>query len=449
MQLVLLAGELGEKYGKQHEYYNLQTPADAIKLLCFNYPTLKQELIQAHHNGVGYKVIQGGASMGYDELQLPFGSKPLLLVPVITGSGGGSTTQILLGVGLVAASFLLPGAGLFGTSALGSGLLAAGSTAAVPFAGAIGVAGGAFGTALGVGLSAVGASLILQGTANLISPQPELGNLGVNRIRGKGTSVRGPGPDGVTRGSSGEQSYAFTGPANTVGTGATLPVIYGRVITGGHLLAADLEVSDDSDPLKLETQKPSLRTLKINSDKLKRELKPCGGLDSKRDVSPITVSNLPGKRQKISIVFGKNQDQQIETGAEYTTNTGADNRPQLEYKKNKDKRDELDIIFSVNRGLYDYVAGEGTTKIDGFITYKITVAITRGGSDIDVASAQVTLQGLVNESQNFTYGHRMEMPQVEKRNGDGMDITVEIIDAAVHDNATFELQGYGYRLLTG
>ena len=36
-----------------------------------------------------------------------------------------------------------------------------------------------------------------------------------------------------------------------------------------------------------------------------------------------------------------------------------------------------------------------------------------------------------------------------KRNGDGMDITVEIIDAAVHDNATFEFQGYGYRLLTG
>ena len=110
----MLAGELGEKYGKHHEYYNLQTPADAIKLLCINYPALKQELMQAHHNGVGYKVIQGGAAMGYDELQLPFGSKPLLVVPVISGAGGGSTTQILVGVGLVAASFLLPGAGLFG-----------------------------------------------------------------------------------------------------------------------------------------------------------------------------------------------------------------------------------------------------------------------------------------------------------------------------------------------
>ncbi len=129
-------------------------------------------------------------------------------------------------------------------------LLAFGS--AVPAIGAtgVGIAGGAFATAVGTGLSAIGASLILSGTASLISPQPQLGNLGANRIRGEGTNVRGTGPEGVTRGGSGQQSYAFTGPANTVGTGATIPVIYGRVITGGHLLAANVEVADDSDPLK-------------------------------------------------------------------------------------------------------------------------------------------------------------------------------------------------------
>ena len=107
MQLVMLAGELGEKYGKQHEYYNLRTPADAIKLLCSNFPQLQRDLMISHHNGVGYKLIQAGAAMGYDELQLPFGSKPLLVVPVITGAGG-STGQILAGVGLVAAAIILP-----------------------------------------------------------------------------------------------------------------------------------------------------------------------------------------------------------------------------------------------------------------------------------------------------------------------------------------------------
>ena len=185
--------------------------------------------MQAHHNGVGYKVIQGGAAMGYDELQLPFGSKPLLVVPVISGAGGGSTTQILVGVGLVAFSIATAGVGT-GFLGLGAGLTAGTFT---------------LGGAASVAIGSIGTSLILGGTASLISPQPQLGNLGGNRIRGEGTNVRGPGPDGITRGGMGQSNYAFTGPANTVGTGATVPLIYGRVIAGSHLIAANLEVVDD------------------------------------------------------------------------------------------------------------------------------------------------------------------------------------------------------------
>ena len=449
MQLVLLAGELGERYGTKHEYYDLHTPADAIKLLCINYPAFKQELVEAHHNGIGYKVIQGGAAMGYDELLLPFGSKPLLVVPVISGSGGGATTQILIGVGLVAASFLLPGAGLFGTSSIFGNLLAFGS--AVPAIGAtgVGIAGGAFATALGTGLSAIGAGLILSGTASLISPQPELPRLGA--ARGQGTNVRGQGPDGVTRGASDTQSYAFTGPANTVGTGTTLPVIYGQVITGSHLVAANLDVVDDSDPLQLATQTPSLKTLKINGEELTRKLDSLGGLDSVRaSVDQLIVrsnesNNRSDKRHLLEKVFGPGQPQKLEEGAAYTTESGDTNRRHLNYKKKK--RDELDIIFRYKKGLFDYVGEEGTTKIDGFITYEVTVTITRGDSDVDVAQARATLQGLVTDRKTFMYAHRFEMPSIDQRNGEGMDITIEIIDLAVHDDARFELHAYGYNLI--
>ena len=161
MQLVMLAGELGDKYGTQHEYYNLRTPADAIKLLCVNYPQLQKDLVTAHENGIGYKLIQSGAAMGYDELHLPFGSKPMMLVPVISGSGG-STRQILFGVGLVAASFLLPGAGLFGTVGLfgaGAAGVAGISTTAVLTA-----------TTIGTALSAVGASMIPVSYTHLTLP---------------------------------------------------------------------------------------------------------------------------------------------------------------------------------------------------------------------------------------------------------------------------------------
>ena len=430
MQLVLLAGELGEKYGKQHEYYNLRTPADAIKLLCFNYPKLRQELIEAHHNGIGYKVIQGGASMAYDELHLPFGSKPLMVVPVITGSGGDEPIgQILAGVGLVAAAIVFaPAAG---------GFLGIGGSGAITAA-----TGFTLGSAASSVIGSIGASLILGGTAQLLSPQPELANAGADRIRGKGTNVRGEGPEGITRGGSGLQSYAFTGPANTVGTGATIPVIYGRVITGAHLLAANVEVADDSDPLKLETQEPGLRTLRVNGQKLTRELQSLGGLKSLRDKAGNLVVNADdtNKDKKIAInkVFGPNGDDPLEEG-EVLSKSG------LEYYRSE-RRKKFDVIFQIDKGLFDFAGAKGSTKIDGFITYQIKLEVSLPeGNDIVAASARATIQGLLLQTQDVTYAHRLEMPRI----GDGRKVTikVEIIDVAVHENARLRLQAYGYDLI--
>lgn len=435
MQLVLLAGELGEKYGQKHEYYNLQTPADAIKLLCINYPALKNDLMQAHQNGVGYKVIQGGAAMNYDELLLPFGSKPLLVVPVITGSGGANTRQILLGVGLVGASFLLPGAGLFGAT----GLFGAGA------AGVVGVSSSAVLTAttIGTALSAVGAGMILGGVANLISPQPQLPK--ADRIKGEGSNVRGPGPDGITRGASGNQSYAFTGPANTVGTGTTLPVIYGRVTTGSHLIAANLEVTDNSDPLQIATQEPGLRTVKVNSEKLTRKLKSHGGIQGRRfDTDAIQGTNRD-ERIFANKIFGpkSNHDKPLKIGSKITIDD-----PALKYKRNETKRKKIDVIFKIRNGLHDFVNKKGTTKIDGFITIQLTAAITTGDDDdIDVASARFTLQGLTNRSQNLVFGVRLEAPRVGTRANEDLDLIVEIVDVGCHDEATLDVQGYGYGLL--
>ena len=424
MQLVMLAGELGERYGKQHEYYNLQTPADAIKLLCINHPALKQEMMQAHHNGVGYKVIQGGAAMGYDELQLPFGSKPLLVVPVISGAGGGSTTQILAGVGLVAASFLFPGAGLFGAGAGVFGTLGAGATAAL--------------TAAGTGISAIGAGLILSGTADLISPQPKLST---NRIKGTGTDVRGSGPAGITRGAMGNENYAFTGPANTVGTGTTLPVIYGRVITGSHLIAANVEISDESDPLQKATQTPGPSTFRVNGDAITRNLESAGGLLT-RIVQKQYKSSKGDSRIAINDGFGKNQTKDLEDGEDYENQ-------QLDYKKSSDKRKKLDVIFRLDNGLFDFAGDEGTTKIDGFIRYRITISVTGGGDNPVLATADVTVQGLLLKSQAISYGHRLEMPSLSDRGGEDVVLNVEIIDVAVHDGATLTINAYGYDLLEG
>ena len=426
----MLAGELGEKYGTQHEYYNLRTPADAIKLLCFNYPKLKQELIQAHHNGVGYKVIQGGASMGYDELHLPFGSKPMMLVPVISGSGGkeAGLGMVLLGVGLVAAAVITGGTSLAFTAA-GFGA-AAGVTA---------------GTALSLSIAAgnIGLALILGGTAQLLSPQPQVPKLGNNRFDG-GTNVGGTGPQGITRGASDQQSYAFTGPANTVGVGATIPVIYGEVITGGHLLAANLEVTDESKPLATSITRPTVSETTINSERLTRDLKSAAGLEVKMLPNNFDIkTNQRNQKIRIDEGFGKGQTKDLIAEKKITTSKSGS---ELNYKK--EKRKEVDIIFKLENGLFDRVSGSGSTKIPGFITYEVRLTI-RGDDKPDVlaATARTTVQGLFNPNQNLTYGQRLELPKVKNGDVEEIKLEVEIIDVEATDRTTFVIAGYGYNLL--
>jgi predicted phage tail protein len=435
MQLVMLGGELGEKYGTKHEYYNLRSPAEAIKLLCINYPALQKDLTEAHHNGIGYKVIQGGAAMGYDELTLPFGSRPLMVVPVISGSGG-STGQILLGVGLVAASFLFPGAGLFGTVGLSGGILGGGAAIAGVSSSAV-LAAASIGTAV----SAIGASLVLNGTANLISPQPEIPKLGRNRLDG-GTNVRGTGPQGVTRGASGEQSYAFSGPANTVGTGATVPVIYGRVITGGHLLAVDIDIADESDPLRKTLGRFSRKLVTINGERIGNSLESLGGLRTKKLDGKLIFADDKDKRINIGKTFGPELNRLTEEESSDLKHENDD----IRYKKKEQFRTKVDVIFEMPDNFFDYVGDETTTKIDAFISYAIKLRLGGIGNPV-VASASATLQGKFHATSGdpFVYGHRLEVP--ESKEADDIKVEVEITDASIQDNARFKLVGYGYDLL--
>jgi len=428
MQLVMLAGELGEKYGTQHEYYNLRTPADAIKLLCINYPQLQKDLVTAHENGIGYKLIQSGAAMGYDELHLPFGSKPMMLVPVISGSGG-STSQILIGVGLVAASFLLPGAGLFGaTSVFGVGALTTAAGTAT------------LATTIGVSLSAVGASMILGGVANLISPQPELPKLANNRFD-NGTNVRGTGAQGVTRGADGQQSYGFSGPANTVGTGATVPVIYGEVITGGHLTAVNLQITDESDRLAKTIVAPDVSRTTINGERIKRALKPAGGLDTKKLKSNFSIRTTDAdKKVSVNQGFGPGQVKSLDDGRIIQNNT-------LKYKKGDNKRKKIDVVFKIEKGLFDRISGAGSTEIPGFISYEVKLVLERGGGNPDFvgASAGVTVQGLFHSNETLVYGHRFEVPRANST--DNLRLEVEIVDVETINRTRLTIIGYGYDLL--
>jgi predicted phage tail protein len=383
-QVVRLLGDLGERYGAEHTYENLRTPADAIKLLCINSPELQEELIHAHEHGVGYRLIQADVDLGYEDLQLPLGSHDLILTPVVTGSGGGGVGQVLAGVGLIAASFLLPGAGLFGATSL---------------FGAAAVAGG-IGTAVGTALSAVGASLVLGGVSQMLSPQPTVPNVGgfqgPNRVSSaEATST--DGPQSVVRGSNGRQSYIYTGAANTVGVGATIPVVYGEVLAGSHLLSARVEVADDSDPLKTAIKEPGPQTVLLGGEKLTYGITTVSGVEAARTNKKFYTSS--GRRVKVV-----NYTFPLQNGAE--RNLGSTG----EYGAYRQK---ADILFELPYGLYDYVSGVGSTLVDGYITYRIELLLVINGAPTVVGgSSQATIQGLLLSGQPYRWIHRLEHSEV-------------------------------------
>jgi predicted phage tail protein len=220
MKVVKVYGALRKRLGQCRFEFDVTTPAQAIKALCVNFPGLEKWLIDSQKDGVGYRVAISKEKVAENDvtpLLAPFSDREVFsITPVIAGAGG-STSQILLGAALIGASFLLPGAGLFGTTS------AFGVSAAGTAAGAGVVVGSAAATAAGTALSAIGAGLVLQGIAGIISPQPDLG-----LERGREAAKL--------------ESFVFNNVVNTSKQGLPVPIAYGRVFVGSAVLSSGLDV---------------------------------------------------------------------------------------------------------------------------------------------------------------------------------------------------------------
>ena len=385
IQTVRLLGELGQRYGVEHRYTNLRTPADAIKLLCINHPELQQELITAHEHGVGYRVIQAETDLDYPDLRLPIGQHDLIVTPVIAGSGGGTGT-ILAGVALVAFAALVPGLGA---------------------AGAATIFGTAFGsTSLAVG--AIGASLVLGGVSQLLSPQPTIGNLGSNRL-GSGDSLSTDGPQSVTRGTDGRQSYAYTGAANTVGVGATIPVAYGEVLIGSQLLSANVDVTDESDPLRNVIKTPGPETILFGGEKIGFSKTEASGIRCRRwEYDQVKFSDGNSSQKFLTLQQG-NVIKLDEVDGE-----------------DDDRSENYQIFFELQDGLFDRVSGEDSSFVDGFITYEIEVTTKVSGPDPVTATLRATVQGLLLRGQRYRWMNYIKYAPIEDNRG--VDTRVKIID---------------------
>ena len=408
---ILLLDELGEKWGKTHVYHNLRSPTEALKLLYINYPDLKKYFATAHEDGIGFTVVQAGEFLDYEDLNLPLGQNDLVITPVISGSGGvGKALAGVALIGLVAVS-----AGGLGP-ALGGIFGKAGFTATT--SGFLGATGSAIIGKLGVGL-------VLMGVSEMISPQPQLPDFDMQAPLSGFTG----GAGGITRGSNGSESYGYTGAANTVGIGKTIPVVYGKALVGGHILSTDIEISHDANPLMTYIRPPNLNSVRFNGEKLEGKYTNAGGIMARRFND--TKESLGGKGYLTS---NKHIDLEKESGQQIAQIEG-ESSGSTNVKK-------FQILFHVT-GLIDFVGEEGTTKIDGFITYAIKIKEKSKGTL--VLNSQSTIQGLTTTNQNYAYIAKLPYQKISGK--DNYKVSIEIIDTGVAFNkASLIIRQVGYNL---
>lgn len=224
MRLVKVYGQLAKRLGQRVFCADVASPAEAVRFLCANFPGLDQWLIDSDQDGIGYRVKVSKTTVGEEDIGMSCNPDATIsITPVLAGAGGG-TGKVLAGIGLVAAAIVLGplgggflglGAGVGGGGVVGVGFLTAGASTAI---------------------GAIGASLVLGGVAQMISPKPpaigSIASFGGSGGIGGGTNTS---PINDPRAL---QSYNFNGIQNTSTQGVPIPVVYGKAFVGSVVLSA-------------------------------------------------------------------------------------------------------------------------------------------------------------------------------------------------------------------
>ena len=173
-------GRLAKFLGRRVFRAEVATAAEAMRFLLVNFPQLERHMIDQH-----YRVSVGGYDLSLEELHDPAGQQQIKIVPVLAGAG--AVGRILAG-GLLAIGFFVPGIGALGVKIL------------------IGV----------------GASLVLGGVAQLLTPVPQM-------------------PTGANTDQDPRKSYSFSGIQQTSRQGVPVPIVYGETLVGSVVISAGID----------------------------------------------------------------------------------------------------------------------------------------------------------------------------------------------------------------
>lgn len=180
---VLLFGQL-RQFGRSFKL-SVRTPAEAIKALCVQIPGFERFLSNAKSRGIEFAVFRGKKNIGAGELSYS-GEGEIRIAPVITGSKRGGILQTIVGVVLLAISYVFP--------------------VTAPY------------------LAPAGIGLVAGGVIQMLSPQ-------AGGLKTSAAPENTPG-------------YAFGSAKNTTASGNPVPLCYGKRRVGGAIISAAIYAED-------------------------------------------------------------------------------------------------------------------------------------------------------------------------------------------------------------
>jgi predicted phage tail protein len=190
LRKIKLYGKLAKFVGHRILEADVATAAEAVRFLVANWPELERHMADQH-----YRVSVGTYDLDLEELHDPAGQQEIKIVPVMAGAG--ATGRIILGALLIVGAFFTGGA-------------------------TIGLLGLAAPVALSSVLLFTGASLVLGGVAQLLTPTPKV-------------------PTGPDTQNDPRKSYSFSGIQNTSRQGVPVPIVYGETIVGSVVISAGID----------------------------------------------------------------------------------------------------------------------------------------------------------------------------------------------------------------
>ena len=192
LRKIRLYGKLAKFIGKRVLEADVANAAEAVRFLLANFPQLERHMADQH-----YRVSVGGYDLSEDELHDPAGQQQIKIVPVLAGAG--TVGRIIAGVALIGLSILTAGA-------------------------TIGLLGLAAPLAISPILVGIGASLVLGGVAQLLTPVPKV-------------------PQGAASNTDQDprKSYSFSGIQQTSRQGTPVPLVYGETLVGSVVISAGID----------------------------------------------------------------------------------------------------------------------------------------------------------------------------------------------------------------